>query len=123
MRALIAVAAALTIAAPLAAQNTTATAPVPAAAPGAAAAPTPAAAPASAAATVAVKYTVDTPLETIVADPAGKAVIDSNMPGLTTHAMFDQFKSMSLKQLAPMSGGRITEEALTKVAPVLAAVK
>lgn len=117
MRALIAVAAALTIAAPLAAQNTTATAPVPAAAPGAAAAPTPAAA------TVAVKYTVDTPLETIVADPAGKAVIDSNMPGLTTHAMFDQFKSMSLKQLAPMSGGRITEEALTKVAPVLAAVK
>jgi hypothetical protein len=103
MRALIAVAAALTLASPLAAQNG-----VPAAA-----------APAAAAA----KYTVDTPLETIVADPAGKAAIDAVMPGLTTHAMFDQFKAMSLKQLAPMSGGKITDEGLAKASEALAAVK
>jgi hypothetical protein len=102
MRALIAVAAALTIASPLAAQN---------------AAPSPAAPAATA------KYTADTPLETIVADPAGKAALDAVMPGLTTHAMFDQFKSMSLKQLQPMSGGKITDEGLVKASEALAAVK
>ncbi len=102
MRVLIAVAAALTFAAPLAAQTT----------------PAPAAAPAAAA-----KYTVDTPLETIVADPAGKAVLDTVMPGVTTHAMYEQFKAMSLKQLAPMSGGKITDEALAKASEALAALK
>ena len=103
MRALIVVAAALTLASPLAAQNAS---PLPAA-------PTAAAA----------KYTIDTPLETIVADPAGKAALDAVMPGLTTHAMFDQFKSMSLKQVAPMSGGKITDEGLAKAEAALAAVK
>ena len=80
----------------------------------------PAAAPAPAAAS---KFTVDTPLETIVADTAGKAVLDATMPGITTHAMYEQFKSMSLKQLAPMSGGKITDEGLAKVSAALAAVK
>lgn len=102
MRALIAVAAALTLASPLAAQN---------------AAPTPAA-PAAAA-----KYTVDTPIETIAADPAGKAALDTAMPGITTHAMYEQFKAMSLKQLQPMSGGKITDEGLAKTNEALAAVK
>jgi len=45
------------------------------------------------------------------------------MPGLTTHAMYEQFKSMSLKQLQPMSGGKITDEGLTKANEALAAVK
>jgi hypothetical protein len=102
MRALIAVVAALTLASPLAAQN---------------AAPTPAA-PAAAS-----KYSVDTPIETIAADPAGKAALDAAMPGITTHAMYEQFKSMSLKQLQPMSGGKITDEALAKTNEALAAVK
>lgn len=71
----------------------------------------------------AAKFTIDTPLETIVADPAGKAVIDASMPGLTTHAMYDAFKGMSLKQLQPMSGGKITDEGLAKVGAALATVK
>lgn len=102
MRVFLAVAAALTFVAPVCAQNTTAPAPAPAAA---------------------AKFTVDTPLETIVADPAGKAVIDANMPGLTTHEMYNAFKAMSLKQLQPMSGGKITDEGLAKVGAALAAVK
>jgi len=102
MRALFAVAAALTFATPLAAQST---------------------APAPAAPAVAAKFTVDTPIETIAADPAGKAALDTAMPGITTHAMYEQFKSMSLKQLQPMSGGKITDEALTKTNEALAAVK
>ncbi len=106
MRVLIAVAAALTLTAPLAAQTTPAPAAASAAAPAAAA-----------------KYSVDTPVETIAADPAGKAVLDTVMPGITTHAMYEQFKSMSLKQLAPMSGGKITDDGLTKVNAALAALK
>lgn len=85
-------------------------------------APAPAAAPAPAPAT-APKYTLDTPIETIAADPAGKAVLDADMPGLTTHASYDMFKSMSLTQLAPMSQGKITEAGLARAAADLAAIK
>ncbi len=69
------------------------------------------------------KLTLDTPIEQIVAVPAGKAVLDKDLPGVTTHAMYDQFKSMSLKDLQPMSQGAITDEALKKVGEDLAAVK
>ena len=103
MRVLIAVIGALTLATPLAAQSATAVA---------------VAGPA-----VAGKYSVETPLEIIIADPAGKAVLDRDLPGLTTHAMFDQFKSMSLKQLQPMSSGKITDDSLVKLSADLAAVK
>ena len=105
MRVLIAVIGALTLATPLAAQSATATA-VAVAGPA-----------------VAGKYSVETPLEIIIADPAGKAVLDRDLPGLTTHAMFDQFKSMSLKQLQPMSSGKITDDSLVKLSADLAAVK
>lgn len=103
MRVLIAVAAALTLAAPLAAQTATPVAP--------------------SAPVATAKYTADTPIETIVADPAAKTVLDASVPGLTTHSMFEQFKSMSLKQLQPMSGGRITDDVLVKAVAALAAVK
>ena len=79
--------------------------------------------PAAAVPTATAKFNADTPIETIVADPAAKTVLDASVPGLTTHSMFDQFKSMSLKQLQPMSGGRITDEVLTKATAALAAVK
>ena len=101
MRVLIAFAAALVIASPIAAQDK----------------------PATAAPLAAAKYTTDTPIETIVADPAGKAVLDATVPGITTHAMYEQFKAMSLKQLAPMSGGKITDEGLANADKALAAVK
>jgi hypothetical protein len=67
--------------------------------------------------------TTDTPIETIVADPAGKAVLDKDAPGLTTHPMYEQFKSMSLKELAPMSQGKIDDAALAKINADLAAAK
>lgn len=63
----------------------------------------------------AAKYTLDTPIEQIAADPKGKAVLDAVLPGTTTHAMYDMFKSMSLNQVAPMSEGKITPERLAKV--------
>lgn len=89
---------------------------VPLAAQTAPAAPAPSATPTA-------KFTLDTPLEAIVADPAGKAIIDKDLPGTTTHSMYDQFKGMSLNQLAPMAADKLTPEALAKVQIDLAAVK
>jgi len=65
----------------------------------------------------------DTPIETIVADPAGKAVIDKDMPDLQSHPSFEQFKAMSLRQLEPYSGGAITDALIAKVETDLAAAK
>ena len=55
----------------------------------------------------------DTPIETIAATAEGKAALDQNLPGLTTHEAYEQFKGMSLKQVQPMSGGAISDDALT----------
>lgn len=84
------------------------------------AAPAAPAAPAPAAAT---KFSVDTPIETIAADPAAKAALDAAVPGLTSHAMYDQFKTMSLTQLQPMSGGQLTDEQIAKAKEGLAKIK
>jgi hypothetical protein len=54
----------------------------------------------------------DTPIETIAATAEGKAALDKNLPGLTTHEAYEQFKGMSLKQVQPMSGGAISDDAL-----------
>lgn len=69
------------------------------------------------------KFNLDTPIETIVADPAAKAVIDADIPPLTSHPAFDQFKSMSLRALQPLSQGAITDELLKKIETDLAAIK
>ncbi len=80
-----------------------------------------AAAPAATASTTA-RFNLDTPIETIAADAAAKAVLDADLPGVTTNEHFDMFKSMSLHQLQPMAGGRLTDEALARVARDLAAI-
>jgi len=85
--------------------------------PAASAKPAPAAAPA------ATSFTLDTPIETLVADPAAKAVLDAEIPGITAHPMYEQFKTMSLTQLAPVSGGKLSDEALAKTKARLAAIK
>ena len=86
-------------------------------------APAPApAAPATASTATAARFTLDTPIETIAADAAAKAVLDADLPGVTTNEHFDMFKSMSLHQLQPMAGGRLTDEALARVARDLAAI-
>ncbi|MGB5778035.1 MAG: hypothetical protein WBH10_03035 [Allopontixanthobacter sediminis] len=71
----------------------------------------------------AAKYTLDTPIETLAADPAAKAVLDKHLPGTTTHASYDMFKTMSLRAVQPFSGGAITDEILAQVERDLAAIK
>ena len=77
--------------------------------------PAPAAAPEAAPTAAGALSGEATPIETIAANPAGKAVLDKDLPGLTTHEAYDQFKGMTLVQVAPMSQGAITPEALKTV--------
>jgi hypothetical protein len=65
---------------------------------------------------------LNTPIEAICALPAGKAVLDRDLPGLTARPEFAMFKAMTLKQLQPMSRGHITEATLARVAADLKAI-
>lgn len=69
------------------------------------------------------KFTLETPIETIAADPKGKAVLDTDLQNITAHPMYDQFKSMSLAQVQPMSQGALSDAALAKVKIDLEAIK
>ncbi|WP_333573374.1 hypothetical protein [Sphingomonas sp.] len=79
-------------------------------------------APATAAAPAA-KFSLDTPIETLIADAKAKAVLDTDIPGLSSHPALDQFKTMSLRAVQPFSQGALTDEMLKKVETDLAAVK
>ena len=70
-----------------------------------------------------VPLTIDTPIEAIAADPKGKLVLEANFPGMTANPMYEQFKTMTLKQVQPMSGGRISEAAVAKTQADLTAIK
>jgi acetylglutamate kinase len=59
-------------------------------------------------------FTVETPLQQIAADPAAAAVLNQDVPGLLTDKAYNDIKGMSLKELAPLSGGDITREMLEK---------
>lgn len=82
----------------------------------------PGADPAAAGAAV-TAFSIDSPIEQLVANPSAKAVLDADFPGLTAHPAYEQFKSLSLKQLAPYSNGVITDEKIAKAATDLASVK
>ena len=107
MKRFVLIAAAL-IAAPAAAQDHSAHA-----------APAPAAAPAA----TAVKFSLDTPIEALMADPKAKAAVEAGAPGMATHESYDMFKAMSLNQLAPMAPDKLTPEVLAKIGAGLAAIK
>lgn len=83
--------------------------------------PAPAATPAATAS--AAKFNLDTPIETLIADAKAKAVLDADLPGISTHPALDQFKSMSLRAVQPFSQGALTDELLKKVETDLAAIK
>ncbi|WP_294331108.1 hypothetical protein [uncultured Sphingomonas sp.] len=84
---------------------------------------TPAPAVAPAAVAPASKFNLDTPIEALIADAKAKAVLDADLPGITTHPALDQFKAMSLHAVQPFSNGALTDEALAKVEKDLAAIK
>jgi hypothetical protein len=85
-------------------------------------APAPAAAPTAAPATAA-KFSIDTPVQDLYADPAAKAVMDKHLPGLTALPQYDMIKAISLRQLQPYSDGKLTDQLLAAVDADLANIK
>lgn len=68
----------------------------------------------------AAAFTIETPIETLMADEAARAVVLEVMPGLDEHPAYGDFKAMSLKAVQPFSGGEITDEMLTEISAGLA---
>ena len=62
----------------------------------------------------AVAYTLDTPVEIIAADPARTAVLNKDIPGLLTDPSYGVIKSMTLKSIARLSGGDLTQQMLAQ---------
>jgi hypothetical protein len=60
-------------------------------------------------------FTLDTPIELIAADPGGAAVLNKNMPALLANPNYSDFKGMSLKWVASMSRGRLSEQKLAQI--------
>ena len=81
------------------------------------------AADAAPAAAPAARLNLDTPVEAIVADAAGKAVLDANLPGLTTYEHYDMIKTYSLRALSRMAPDKLPAEAIAKTETDLAAIK
>jgi hypothetical protein len=67
--------------------------------------------------------TLDTPIEQIVAEPEGRAVLDAHIPAITRHERYETFKSMSLRHLQPLSRGLITDGDLVETGAGLASVR
>jgi len=106
MKSLIAIAL-LTVTAPALAQTSPAPTPAPTTAPAATA-----------------KFNLDTPIETLVADPAAHAVLTADFGGdITANPQYDNFKAMSLNQVQPYAPDKMPAALMTKIAADLAAIK
>lgn len=67
-------------------------------------------------------YTLQTPIKDLIADPAAKAVLDKDLPGMSVDPNLVSFQDMSLRALKPHSGGQLTDQLMKKVAVDLAAL-
>lgn len=72
----------------------------------------------------AARLNLDTPVEVIVADPAGKAALDAALGmDIAAREHYNAFKGMGLKQLANYAPDKLTAEVLAKTEAALAAIK
>ncbi|MEN3745934.1 hypothetical protein TPR58_02055 [Sphingomonas sp. HF-S3] len=69
------------------------------------------------------KFSIDTPIQDLYADPAAKAVMDKHLPGLTTIPQYEMIKAISLRQLQPYSDGKLTDALLAAVEADLVKIK
>lgn len=67
-------------------------------------------------------FSLDTPIAALIADPRAKAILDRDVPGLSEDENLPKFKALSLRKLAPLSGGQMSAALLDKVATDLAAI-
>lgn len=71
---------------------------------------------ASAGKTSTAKYTTaETPVGTLLDDPAAKAILDEFIPGFTTNEQVDMARGMTLKEVQQYAPDKITDEVLVKI--------
>lgn len=71
--------------------------------------------------TASAQLTLDTPINELCDDPRGRAALDRNLPALRKNPNYFLFQGFSLRQLAEMSGGKITQAKLESIRLDLAA--
>ena len=69
-----------------------------------------------------VSYTLDTPIRDLIANPATRAVLDRNLPGLSTDENLPKFDRMGLREFQPLTGGQLTGPMLAEMAKDLARI-
>lgn len=67
-------------------------------------------------------FTLDTPIDRLIADPRARAVLDRNLPGLSGDENLPKFRALSLRQFQPLTGGQLTGALLSKVEADLAKI-
>lgn len=59
--------------------------------------------------------TIDSKIGDILADEKAKAILDKHMPGTSTNPQISMASGMTLKMVAPLSGGKITPEIIKAI--------
>ena len=67
-------------------------------------------------------FTLDTPIEALIADARARAVLDKDLPGLSGDENLSRFRMLSLRRFQPLTGGQLTAELLGQVEADLAAI-
>lgn len=70
----------------------------------------------------AAQLTLDSSIESLMANEATKAIVLKHLGPLNEHPFYEQFKAMTLPQVQPLSNGQITAETLEKIKTELAAI-
>jgi hypothetical protein len=65
-------------------------------------------------------FTLQTPIEQLIANSAANEVVERILPGLSTHRMYETFKTMSLEELQGMAPKLLTQQRLADVSEALA---
>jgi hypothetical protein len=63
----------------------------------------------------AAELNIGMPVEQIAASPAGRAILNKDLPALLPHPAYEQVKNLTLREIQPMSGGVITDDVIAKI--------
>jgi hypothetical protein len=77
---------------------------------------------AAAAASPAVFSSASTAIGTLLDDAAAKAVLDKNVPGLTTNPQIEMARGMTLRDIQSYAADQLTDSVLKKIDTDLAAL-
>ena len=66
--------------------------------------------------------TIETPIETLMANEGAREVVLAELPELESSPYYPQIKGMSLKAVQPYSQGMVTDEMLANISAGLAEI-